>query len=85
MITSSVKLSSLSTIWWRRYNPTEIPLAEISLAPAEGGWHCSHLYYSWNRGVLAKLSPEQMAAAQEEVARFQARPIHQVKHSKASE
>ena len=35
--------------------------------------------------IAAQLTPEQMAAAQEEVARFQARPIHQVKHSKASE
>lgn len=35
---------------------------EISLEPAEGGWHCSHLYYSWNRGVLASLSADLLAA-----------------------
>ncbi|NOZ38819.1 MAG: heme-dependent peroxidase [Planctomycetes bacterium] len=40
---------------------------EISLSPAEGGWHCSHLYYSWNRGVLASLSPEQVAAGRADV------------------
>ncbi len=28
-----------------------------SLAPASGGWHCSHLFYSFQRGVLASLSP----------------------------
>jgi chlorite dismutase len=27
----------------------------ISLLPAGGGWHCSHLYYSWNRAVLAQM------------------------------
>ena len=41
--------------------------AEISLSPAEGGWHCSHLYYSWNRGVLASLSSEQIAAGRADV------------------
>lgn len=40
---------------------------EISLEPAEGGWHCSHLYYSWNRAVLASLSPEQLAAGRADV------------------
>ncbi len=35
---------------------------EVSLVPAEGGWHCSHLYYSWNRSVLAGMSSEQLAA-----------------------
>ncbi|NOY43233.1 MAG: heme-dependent peroxidase [Planctomycetes bacterium] len=36
--------------------------AEVSLTPAEGGWHCSHLYYSWNRAALAQMSTEQIAA-----------------------
>ena len=40
---------------------------EVSLVPAEGGWHCSHLYYSWNRNVLATLSTEQLAAGRAEV------------------
>jgi chlorite dismutase len=30
---------------------------EISLSPAGGGWHCSHLYYSWNRAALAQMDP----------------------------
>ena len=40
---------------------------EVSLVPAEGGWHCSHLYYSWNRSVLAGLSSEQLTAGRAEV------------------
>jgi chlorite dismutase len=34
----------------------------ISLEPAGGGWHTSHLYYSWDRAVLAQLGPDQAAA-----------------------
>ncbi len=36
--------------------PTHSHAAELvqqSLAPASGGWHCSHLYYSIDRGSLA--------------------------------
>jgi chlorite dismutase len=36
--------------------------APVSLEPAEGGWHCSHLYYSWNRSTLAGLPAERIAA-----------------------
>ncbi|GAG88075.1 unnamed protein product, partial [marine sediment metagenome] len=49
-----------------RPTPTGQPV-EISLMPAEGGWHCSHLYYSWNRGVLAQMSPELIAAGRADV------------------
>jgi peroxiredoxin len=35
--------------------PQPVP---ISLEPTEG-WHCSHFYYRWDRGVLAALSPDQ--------------------------
>lgn len=38
------------------------PAGEISREPAAGGWHCSHLYYVWDRGVLASLPAEQIAA-----------------------
>ena len=38
---------------------------EISLQPTEG-WHCSHLYYTFDRRVLSQLSD--LAAAREEVA-----------------
>ncbi|MCA9238585.1 MAG: heme-dependent peroxidase [Planctomycetales bacterium] len=31
------------------------PETDYSLAPAGGGWHCSHLYYSFDRPELAKL------------------------------
>jgi chlorite dismutase len=30
---------------------------EVSLVPSEG-WHCSHLYYAFDRGVLAGMSSE---------------------------
>lgn len=32
------------------------------LAPYDGGWHCSHLYYSWDRERLNALAPSQRAA-----------------------
>lgn len=31
------------------------PSSEQSLTPAGGGWHCSHLYYSFDRSALAGL------------------------------
>src|SRR6185503_21322466 len=34
-----------------------------SLMPAGGGWHCSHLYYSFDRTALARLTSEDRAAA----------------------
>ena len=40
---------------------------EISLEPAGGGWHCSHLYYTWNREVLAQFSAEVIAAGRADV------------------
>jgi hydrogen peroxide-dependent heme synthase len=33
-----------------------------SLAPGGGGWHCSHLYYSFDRQVLARLTADDRAA-----------------------
>ena len=33
-----------------------------SLVPAGGGWHCSHLYYSFNRSALARLTSDERAA-----------------------
>ncbi len=33
-----------------------------SLAPAGGGWHCSHLYYSFDRAALAACSSDQRSA-----------------------
>ncbi|QDU28325.1 putative heme peroxidase [Anatilimnocola aggregata] len=45
------------------------PAAEpipISLEPKEG-WHCTHLYYRFDRGVLAGMSAEQIARGKEEL------------------
>ena len=48
--------------------PTHSPEpVEVSLNPASGGWHCSHLYYSWDRSVLAQMSPQQLSAGQDDV------------------
>src|SRR3954470_16494871 len=33
-----------------------------SLEPAGGGWHCSHLYYSFDRSKLAALTSDARAA-----------------------
>ncbi len=37
------------------------------LQPAAGGWHCSHLFYSFDRGVLAGMAIEQLAAGRDEI------------------
>lgn len=37
------------------------------LQPTDGGWHCSHLYYSFERGVLWEMEDEQIAAGREEL------------------
>jgi len=38
--------------------------SEVSLVPGEG-WHCSHYFYRFDRGVLAGLSAQQLAAGRE--------------------
>jgi|tagenome__1003787_1003787.scaffolds.fasta_scaffold20621076_2 peroxiredoxin len=42
--------------------PQPVP---ISLEPSEG-WHCSHFYYRFDRGVLAKLGPDGVRSGREE-------------------
>ena len=39
-----------------------------SLAPASGGWHCSHLFYSFDRARLAAMSADQIATGGEQFA-----------------
>ena len=39
-----------------------------SLEPAGGSWHCSHLFYSFNRGALLSLSAEERSLGSREVA-----------------
>ena len=43
------------------------PSTEVSLKPTEG-WHCSHLYYRWNRGALKTLSAAELATGREQFA-----------------
>ena len=49
--------------------PSHAPAAESvphSLTPAGGGWHCSHLYYSFDRAALKQLSDAQRKAGCEQ-------------------
>jgi peroxiredoxin len=39
---------------------------EVSLQPSEG-WHCSHLYYSFNRGGLASIPPAQVQEGRQQL------------------
>ena len=41
--------------------------SEVSLKPAEG-WHCSHLYYRFNRARLVGLTAAELAKAREQFA-----------------
>jgi hydrogen peroxide-dependent heme synthase len=46
--------------------PPAPPQVPISLEPTEG-WHCSHFYYRFDRGVLAGMSPEKLQAGREAI------------------
>lgn len=46
--------------------PADDTAAEISLRPS-AGWHCSHLYYRFDRAALAGLSPSQVEAGRAEL------------------
>src|SRR3954465_4250101 len=39
-----------------------------SLVPAGGGWHCSHLYYSFDRRALGQLTSDARAAGSRALA-----------------
>jgi len=41
--------------------------SDVSLIPVEG-WHCSHFYYQFDRGVLASMGPDQLQACRTSVA-----------------
>lgn len=45
--------------------PSDLP--EPSLQPSHG-WHCSHLFYRWNRAALANMSSVQRAAGREQLS-----------------
>lgn len=46
--------------------PPAAPSAEVSLVPVEG-WHCTHVYYRFDREVLARLEPQQIATGGREL------------------
>ncbi len=41
------------------------PSTDVSLEPAQG-WHCSHLYYRFDRGALARLTETELQAGREQ-------------------
>ena len=43
------------------YGPPADTSSEVSLQPQEG-WHCSHLFYRFDRAALADYSPEDLQA-----------------------
>jgi peroxiredoxin len=45
--------------------PTSQEAPQVSLVPAEG-WHCSHLYYRFDRAVLAAMSASDLQAGREQ-------------------
>ena len=47
--------------------PNELP--EPSVQPSNG-WHCCHLFYRWNRAVLASLPPDKRAVGREQLTRL---------------
>ena len=52
----------------RPHPPSGEP-AEISLEPHEG-WHCSHLYYRFDRAALAAMSESSLKSGREELIRI---------------
>jgi chlorite dismutase len=44
------------------------PAIENSRIPADGGWHCSHFYYTFNRERLADMPPDLVAAGRAHAA-----------------
>jgi hydrogen peroxide-dependent heme synthase len=47
--------------------PQAASSAEISLTPGEG-WHCTHLYYQFDRATLARMDSESIHAGRRQVA-----------------
>ncbi len=45
---------------------TDAPNQEISLEPLVG-WHCSHLYYRFDRAILSQLAADKIAAGRKEL------------------
>ena len=46
--------------------PSAPEVVPISLEPTQG-WHCSHIYYRFDRAALSALSPEEIAQGQAEL------------------
>jgi len=46
--------------------PAAAPAVEISLSPVDG-WHCTHIFYRFDRGALSRLDPEAISAGRRQV------------------
>ncbi len=46
--------------------PPQQKLPEPSIVPSEG-WHCSHLYYSFDRGILSEFDESELATGRDEL------------------
>ena len=46
--------------------PAAQPPPPISLEPT-AGWHCSHFFYRFDRGILSRLGPDDVSAGREEL------------------
>jgi chlorite dismutase len=40
--------------------------AEVSLSPTDG-WHCTHIFYGFDRGALSRLDPEAVSAGRRQI------------------
>ncbi len=49
-------------------HPHSHPDIQPSLEPAGGGWHCSHLYYEFDRAAVADCPPSELGEAMEAFA-----------------
>ena len=50
-----------------RPQPSDDTPQKISLEPAAGGWHCTHLYYSFDRGELMELGESELADGKRQI------------------
>src|SRR5438552_12248824 len=48
--------------------PSSTESIPLSLAPAGGGWHCSHLFYSFDHQALGQLTSDARAAGSRDLA-----------------
>ena len=67
----SLVICSVTAIWVTEVlfveSMSHAPSTETSLRPAEG-WHCSHLFYRFDRKVLIQLTDEEVVSGKQQFA-----------------